>query len=106
MKRLLFVAISAVASLGTVHAEIFINIPDASQISYQTWPDGKIYLRNLNAFDPNAQGCCWSYFIDTTSTEGKNIFALLLALSAQGRGMQLGLPDGYASGPVNYGTKL
>ena len=59
-------------------------------------------MRNMNTFDPNALGCCYNYWIDTTTAEGKNIFTMMLTAIALGQGMWIGLPSGYASGAVSY----
>jgi hypothetical protein len=71
---------------------VFVAVPDASQLTYQTSIEGKIYLRNLNSFDPQALGCCYNYFIDTTMPEGKNIFAILLSAIARASRITFALP--------------
>ncbi len=82
-------------------SQVWISVPDASQIQYQTWGDGKVYFRNLNQFDVNAQGCCYFYWIDTTNQEGKNIYALILSYIALGRALKIAVPTGYASGQLS-----
>lgn len=82
-------------------ADVFVTIPNAAQLSFQS-SGADIYLRNLNTFDSNALGCCYSYWIDTSTAEGKNIFALLLEDIALSQPITLGLPNGYASGAVTY----
>lgn len=83
-------------------AETWVWVPDLSLLKYQTYPDGKLYLRNLNEFNSNALGCCYNYYVDTTTIQGKNIFALILTKAAQGKGLYLGVPDGFAAGGVSY----
>lgn len=83
----------------------YVQVTDASQLSYSTEPSGKVWLRNLNAFNSSALGCCWNYSIDPSTPEGKNIWVLLLMAMAQGQAINLGVPDGYAAGAVTYAWK-
>jgi hypothetical protein len=103
MKHLVVLCLFIISLLAwTVPASAqiaFVRVTDASQLAYQTG-GGNVYLRNVNTFDSNALPCCYSYWIDTTTPEGKNIFALLLTAIAQGQGLWIGLPSGYASGAV------
>ena len=105
MKRGAIFAALLVLLTQTAHATVFITISDVSRLSFQTWPDGRVLLRNLDTFDSHALPCCWNYWVDTTTQEGKNIYALILFLSTTGGSMSLGLPDGYASGTVDYATR-
>jgi len=77
-------------------------VTDASELAYQT-EGAAVFLRNLNQFDSNALGCCYNYYIVTSSQEGKKLFALLLMAIATHGGLWLGLPEGYVSGPVGFG---
>lgn len=83
----------------------YVQVTDASQLSYSTEPSGKVWLRNLNVFNSNALGCCWNYSIDPSTPEGKNIWVLLLMAMAQGSSINLGVPDGYVAGAVTYAWK-
>lgn len=87
-------------SRPTLAAVVWISIPDVSQIQYQTYQDGKVYLRNLNSFDSQATGGDYAYYIDTTTQEGKDIFALFLSFIPQGHSLWLGLSNGYAAGAI------
>lgn len=82
------------------HAETFIWVADSSQIKYMSGQDGKVYIRNLSEFSSSALGCCYNYWIDTTTQGGRNDFALLLSAMAQHTGMYIGIPDGLAAGSV------
>jgi hypothetical protein len=79
---------------------VWIYIPDASQVYYQTRGNGRIYFRNFDSFDANAMGCCYNYWIDPSTTEGKSIYALFLSYIAQGKGFRIAIPDGKQPGPV------
>jgi hypothetical protein len=81
------------------NATVWVYVSDVSQLQYST--NGNfLYFRNFNQFNASALGCCWNYWIDTTTTEGKNTFALIMAAAAQAKPMYFGVPDGYASGLV------
>jgi hypothetical protein len=94
----LFFAVPQIASAQSV----FVRISDASKVDFQTG-GSNVYLRNMNLFDANAQGCCYAYWIDTSTPEGKNIFALFLESIALQQGMWVALPPGYGTGAVAAG---
>jgi len=94
MRRSLFAIIASAAMIGSAHAaNIYVSIPDASQLKFQLDASGRVYLRNINSFDANALPCCYSYWIDTTTQEGKNTYALILSFSAMGRGLYFNISD-------------
>jgi len=94
MRTVLSAFIVSAALIGPAYAgNIYVSIPDASQLKFQLDASGLIYLRNINAFDSNALPCCYSYWIDTRTQEGKNTFALILSFSAQGRGFWFDISD-------------
>jgi hypothetical protein len=76
-------------------------VSNAAQLSFQT-SGADVYLRNLNQFNSGALGCCHNYWIDTSTPEGKNIFAVLLEDIALGLPIAIGVPNGYASGVIIY----
>jgi len=81
---------------------VWIIVPDASQVQYMTDGSGRIYFRNLDQFDSAAAlGCCYNYWIDTTTPEGKNIYALFLTLGAQSKGFRISVPDGRQPGALS-----
>jgi hypothetical protein len=97
---LLSVCLGGAASMPA--SAVWIIVPDVSQVAYMTDATGKVYLRNLDYFDStNAVGCCYNYWIDTATIEGKNIFAIFLSSAAQGKGMRFGLPDARQPGAVS-----
>jgi hypothetical protein len=103
MKRWLLATAASTGLLGAppAMATVFVNINDVSQLKYQTFSDGRVYIRNFNIFNASALGYCYNYWFDTNTVEGKNIMALLLSYSAQRRGLYFGVPDGFAAGLVN-----
>jgi|SRR6516162_4554653 hypothetical protein len=96
------ITVLAMTWTSSAHAIAYIRVSDMSQVQYQTSPDGKVYFRNLNAFNSSALGCCYNYYIDTTTVEGKNVWAMFLSYIATQRGLWLGVPDGYAAGVVSW----
>lgn len=94
MKRLSATIVAATALIGPAHAgNIYVNVSDASQLSFQLDSTGRVYLRNINSFDSSALPCCYNYWIDTTTQEGKNTYALILSYSAQQRGFRFDISD-------------
>lgn len=100
--RVLIVAAAVLSPLHSAYSAVFVRVPDVSLLKYQTYPDGKVWFRNFQSFDSNAQNSNYAYYIDTTTAEGKSILALMLAASAQNRGLWFGLPNDYVSGRVTY----
>jgi hypothetical protein len=93
------------AASNAANALVWIQVNDASQIKYQTWGDpgtgaGRIYIRNMSQFDSSALGCCYNYYIDLTTPDGKAIFPIFLSAVARGSSLRFAIPDGYAAGPI------
>lgn len=82
-------------------ATVWVHVPDLGQLKYQVSSEGYVWLRNLHEFDNRALGCCYNYYINTNTQEGKNTWALVLSLMAQSKGLYIGLPDGFAAGAVS-----
>jgi hypothetical protein len=55
-----------------------LTITDASKIKFQADIGGKVYIRNLNEFDPTWAGCCYAFWIDTATDAGRAQLAVLL----------------------------
>jgi hypothetical protein len=98
----LFLAIIVLVAPALTHAYGWVYIADVSKVQYQLSPDGRLYFRNLNAFNSAVLGCCYNYWIDTNGVHGKNIYALFLSKQATGKGLILGVPDAGATGPIDY----
>lgn len=96
-----FLLLLTTSWVATANATVWVWVPDLSLLKYQTSPDGRVYVRNLDEFNGSALGCCYNYYIDTNTPEGKNIFALITAKSAQNKGLYLGVLNGYAAGPIH-----
>lgn len=96
------VAVLGALTMRSAFAETWIYVPDMSQLKFQLFPGGLIYLRNLSDFSPAALGCCYNYWIDTTTQDGRNTWATMLSASAQHTPLYVGIPDGQAQGVVSY----
>ena len=102
MRRLMIVLGAVFTFLGSETASAFyLTVSDASQVQFMTDPTGKVYFRNFGQFDPvNALGCCYNYWIDTTTIEGKNIFAMFLSDAAQAKPFRILIPDALQPGLI------
>ena len=96
------VAVLGALTIRSAFAETWIYVPDMSQLKFQLFPGGLIYIRNLSDFSAAALGCCYNYWIDTTTQDGRNTWATMLSASAQHTPLYVGIPDGQAQGVVSY----
>ena len=85
-----------------VHATDLLQIGDASQIKWQLNSQGHVYLRNLDSFDNTYLGCCYNYWIDTSTDVGKVFFSTLLVQAAARRPIWIGVPDKSLASAINY----
>ncbi len=81
-----------------------VTVTNAAQLSwfYDT-PSGRIYFRNFDQFDSRFLGCCYNWYIDTTTVVGRTLWAtiLLKMAGAQPINLMVGAPN--VAGPVLYG---
>lgn len=73
-----FTALISFITYPVAAQDQILSIPDASQIAFVANPDGKVYLRNLQQFNPSWAGCCYNHWIDTTTDAGRTQFAIFL----------------------------
>jgi hypothetical protein len=83
MKRKLVLLVSMALSQLWVNpsahaAAKYVYLDDVSRLEYQMGSDGVVWFRNLNEFDGAVTGCCYAFYLDTTTGAGKNIWALIL----------------------------
>ncbi len=79
----------------------YLVISDASQVLYMTDGSGKVFFRNFDQFDStHALGCCYNYWIDTNTVEGRNIFAMFLSYYAQAKPFRIWVPDSMQPGLI------
>ncbi|MES1190000.1 MAG: hypothetical protein ABUS47_02850 [Steroidobacter sp.] len=70
-------------------APLYIYVPDMSQLQYQMTADGRVYFRNLNAYNNTVTGCCYAFYLDTTTPYGKSAWSLMMMKMATGAGLHL-----------------
>jgi hypothetical protein len=91
----LFVPFSAYSAPGYVH------ISDMSLVKYQLVSNGKVFFRNLNEFSYEAgitvTGCCYSFYLDTTTDYGKSAWSTILMKMASKQRLSLYLTETNAS---------
>ncbi|HEY0924150.1 hypothetical protein [Rheinheimera pacifica] len=85
-----------------VDAEDWINVSDMSQLRWQMAPNGTVYFRNLDQFNPEALACCYNYYIDTTTEAGKSAWSVILAKMATSGRLILGVANVKQAGPITY----
>jgi hypothetical protein len=54
-----------------------LTVSDASQLKWSIYA-GKVYFRNFNEIEASWQGCCYAYYIDLSTDEGKAMFSVFL----------------------------
>lgn len=77
------------SSSSVMAAPGFISMSDVSKLKYQLAPDGKIYFRNLNEFNPEATGCCYAYYLDVNDEFGKAAWSTVLMKMATKTGLSI-----------------
>ena len=101
-----YVRISLIACLTLLawspptYADDAVIVPDPALLKWQLASDGKVYLRNLNEFDPTFLGCCYNFSIDLATTVGKNLWAALLTQIAMGKPLYLFVSNKAQPSPV------
>lgn len=98
----MFLFLFLLLSPQRAHAEAWIVINDMSQLKWQMAPNGVVYLRNLNQFNPHALPCCYNYSIDTTTAAGKSMWSVILIHMASSKKLILGVATLNKSGPITY----
>lgn len=82
MRRLFRVAVAlALVSLPRMAAAETLQVNDASQLKWSIYA-GKAYFRNFNEIEGSWQGCCYAYYIDLSTDEGKAMFSVFLTRNA------------------------
>lgn len=72
-------ALAMTAQTAAHATSAVLTIDDASQLAFESDSNGKVYLRNLNQFDSAWSGCCFNYWLDTTTDAGKAQYSYLLS---------------------------
>lgn len=79
MKKIIFKTLLGLFGVVlSVNAGTYVHVDDMSKIEYQLTADGKVYFRNLNSFNPAVTGCCYAFYLDTTTDFGKSAWSTIL----------------------------
>ena len=74
----IFLFCMGIFSNAAFSAGMYIHVPDMSKIKYQLTSDGHVYFRNLNEFNNQVTGCCYAFYLDTSTTFGKSAWSTIL----------------------------
>ena len=98
--RILVLVLAAVFS-SVAAAEDYVLINNMSTLKWQMTSDGKVWFRNLNEYNNLFLGCCYNYYLDTTTTTGKSYWAMILLKMATGQSLNISVPNKAVSGSIN-----
>lgn len=76
MKKLALLALLLISFQA--NAAVWVEIDDASKLLWQMRVDGTVYFRNIDEFDSTQAGCCYAYYLDTTTPGGKIVWSTIL----------------------------
>jgi hypothetical protein len=97
----LLLALGLLTSAKQSFAYDVVLVP-MDQLLWQITPDGKVYLRNLNSFNSAFSGCCYNYWVDTTTPAGKSLWAVMLMKISTAQSMDFLVGSAAAGGQVEY----
>ena len=86
----------------SAHSEDWVVITPDKQLHWQMAPDGIIYFRNLDQFNPSFLACCYNYSLNVTTDRGKAMWSTILAKTATKENIILGVANQKAPGPITY----
>jgi len=98
-------ALAGVACLilsATASADDVVTVTDMTQLRWQADASGKIYIRNLNQFDSTFLGCCYNYYIDTTTPDGKIKWSAVLTYMQAGGSLYFYVANKSQPSPVTF----
>mgnify|MGYP001544293241 CR=1 FL=1 len=87
-KLMLTILLIATSSYGFCDGG-YVHVDDMSKLDYQLVSSGQVYFRNLNEFkriggtEP-VTGCCYAFYLDTTTEFGKSAWSTILMKMASG----------------------
>ena len=88
---------------GAARSFELVTINDASQLKYHMGPTGaRVYLRNLNDFNSSVLGCCFNYWIDTSTDLGKAMWSTLLSKILTSGYINIGVDSATQQGHLYY----
>jgi hypothetical protein len=101
MKYLVIVIFLMASSLSS--AEDWVRVTDWNKLSWQIQShSGRVFLRNLDAFNSEFLGCCYNYYIETSTDQGKAVWSTILSHMMTNKPLILGVADQTKSGAITY----
>jgi hypothetical protein len=101
--RTLTLALLVACSLPS-HATDTVVVTNAAQLSwFYDATSGRVYFRNFDQFTPGFLGCCFNFYIDTSTQLGRTFWAAILLKMAGAQPINLIVDSKGVAGPVYYG---
>jgi hypothetical protein len=94
--------IIAVFFAARASADDPVVVTDMTQLQWQADPTGKVYIRNLSQFDSTFLGCCYNFYIDTTTAQGKVMWSAIQVYMTTGGVLEFFVGSKSQPGPVTY----
>lgn len=101
-RRAVFAFCAVACAASSAQATDFVYVNNAANLHWQATPDGRVYFRNFSSFDATFLGCCYNYWLDTTTPAGKIMWSAILTKNATGKGIQIGVVSKASPSPVDY----
>ena len=80
-----------------------VVVGNAAQLSwFYDGSSGRVYFRNLDQFNPAFLGCCFNWYIDTSTTVGRTLWASVLLKMAGAQPINMIVGAMNTAGPVLY----
>lgn len=99
--RLAGIALALACLPSASQAVDYVLVPNMSTLKWQE-ASNRVYLRNLNDYDATFLGCCYSFWVDITTDEGKAQWSAMLTRMATGGRLYIGVTSKTTSSVVTY----
>ncbi|AZZ98832.1 hypothetical protein [Pseudoalteromonas sp. R3] len=96
LKKVLSIALLSSFPLSGLASD-WVTINDMSKLKYQI-KDNKVWFRNVNEFDNSWIGCCYAYYLDLSTDEGKAAWSAMLTNIAMGSSYNIAVTDKTVNG--------
>ncbi|MGD8909867.1 MAG: hypothetical protein PVI92_11030 [Chromatiales bacterium] len=106
VRTILVISSLFVSTLLFAADHVWVDEPE--ELKWQLSADtGKVYFRNLDEFtsgtyENNFGGCCYSYWVDTTTDSGKSLWSVILAHIAANRPFYITKADASEEGHISH----
>lgn len=100
MRRAMIAVLLFLCGNVMAYADDAVTVSDMSKLQWQMDQSGKVWLWNLDHFDSSFLPCCYKYYIDTATQEGKTKWAAVLTHITTGAGMVIWVTNKAQVSPV------